>query len=119
MSILRVFLALSLVVVLTDQSSAATETDWQGIRLDHATYDAAQAFPDLLAIWDQRFVPRNEGAPTDWLGITLQLIVLLLGSLWVALALPRYRQQKIVQVSRAAREISRIRWTMARNPFER
>ena len=115
----RALFAVSFLGLFPITVSAATETDWQDIPLDRVIPDATAAFPDLIRAWEQRFPQSGDNGPPDWIGILLQLTVIVLGSLCFALALPGYRRRGANQASRAASEISRIRWTMARNPFER
>ena len=98
---------------------AATETDRWDTPLDHAVSEAPKTFPDLLDAWEQRFPPSGHGGGPDWIGSILQLTIIALVSLWLALSLPRYRPGRANQASRAASEISRIRWTIARSPFDR
>ena len=119
MWLFRVIIAVSLFGLLPITAPAATQTNWQETPLDRAGPEAPKAFPDLLRAWEQRFPPANENSPPDRIGFFLQLAVIVLGSLCLAMTLPRYRQRGVDQASRAASEISRMRWTIARSPFER
>ena len=119
MWLFRVFLALQLLFLHLQSGSAATHTDWQNTPLGYTILKNPKTFPDLMVAWDHRAPHSGNGVSQDKVGLALQLAMIFLGSFCAALLLPQYSQKRVAHASRAAREISRIRWTIARNPFER
>ena len=117
------FLFASFVVLALAPSHvpAATEKFSSSMQGLDAVEPLPRSFPELLNIWLTRYefshvavLPDKFGSAV-FLGVLLGLAVLLVRTLPRA---SRYRHKARIQLSRAARAMSRIRRTIAAKPFD-
>ena len=113
------FLVLFALIALASGSRAATTAPSGTAGVFEPGPAARPTFPLLLAAAQLQPSAVETPARSNRATLALELVFVLGASAGLARALPRNRKRRRGQAARAAREISWIRWTMARKPFER